>query len=62
MTGAFLRNLKRDYVCVGSKPSARFVLEQLPGWISLYHTIHPHRALATARCASTSPGRFRRPH
>ena len=45
MAEAFVRTLKRDYVRVSSKPDARSVLQQLPGWIAHYNTVHPHRAL-----------------
>ena len=43
MAEAFVRTLKRDYVRVSSKPDARSVLEQPPGWIAHYNTVHPHR-------------------
>ena len=42
---AFVRTLKRGYVSVNSKPEARTVIEQLPGWFAPYNDVHPHPAL-----------------
>ncbi|RYY08391.1 MAG: IS3 family transposase [Alphaproteobacteria bacterium] len=45
MAEAFVRTLKRDYVRVNSKPDAQTVIGQLPGWLTHYNEVHPHRAL-----------------
>lgn len=45
MAEAFVRTLKRDYVRVNPRPDARTVIEQLPGWLTHYNEVHPHRAL-----------------
>ena len=45
MAEAFVRTLKRDYVRVNPKPDAQTVIEQLPGWLTHYNDVHPHRAL-----------------
>ena len=45
MAEAFVRTLKRDYVRVSPVPDAASVLRQLPGWLTHYNTVHPHRAL-----------------
>jgi putative transposase len=45
MAEAFVRTLKRDYVRVSPVPDAESVLRQLPGWLTHYNTVHPHRAL-----------------
>lgn len=45
MAEAFVRTLKRDYVRMNLRPDARTVIEQLPGWLTHYNDVHPHRAL-----------------
>ena len=45
MAEAFVRTLKRDYARVSPRPNARAVIEQLPGWLDHYNSVHPHRAL-----------------
>jgi len=45
MAEAFVRTLKRDYVRVSSIPNAQAVMRQLPGWLTHYNELHPHRAL-----------------
>jgi putative transposase len=45
MAEAFVRTIKRDYVCVRPRPNAEAVLRQLPSWIAHYNEVHPHEAL-----------------
>ena len=45
MAKAFVRTLKRDYVCVSTLPDAGSVLRQLPLCLSHYNELHPHTAV-----------------
>src|SRR3954451_21904745 len=45
MAEAFVRTIKRDYVRVSPVPDAESVLRQLPGWLTHYNEVHPHKAL-----------------
>jgi transposase InsO family protein len=42
---AFVRTIKRDYVCISPRPNGEAVFRQLPAWIAHYNEVHPHKAL-----------------
>ncbi len=45
VSGAFVKNLKRDYAHIHPRPDAATVLQQLPTWIEDYNDVHPHKGL-----------------
>jgi len=45
MSEAFVKTLKRDYVCVNPLPDAETVLRLIGDWIEDYNDNHPHSGL-----------------
>ena len=45
MAEAFVKTIKRDYVCFGDLKDAETVMLQLSGWIEDYNERAPHKAL-----------------
>jgi putative transposase len=57
MSEAFVKTLKRDYLCVSPVPDAETALDQIAGWFNDYNENHPHSGLRMR-----SPREFRRAH